>query len=353
MSEERQGGVDRRIFLKTAIVSGAALTAGLPARSLLAAGKAPDQVRIGFFLETKPTMIAKGEGWFEKLAGAKCAWTEAGSGAEINTAIAAKSVDIGLAIGSSPTAAGISQRLPYELIGMVDNIGPAEDLVVRKAANIKKPADLKGKKVATPFGSTSHFRMLGLLKVNNLTEKDVTVLDLKPDAEVAAWQRGDIDAAYVWSPAKAKMLDAGGEMLPTWKDLDAKGYVIADLIVASTEFSKAYPDAVTGFLHAYGDALNMWRTKPADAAAIVGKQAGVTADVAKRDMEEYDFVPFDKQLSADWLGPPGKGGKFAEVLKRTADFLVVQKSIKAAPDLGAFQKAINTTFLAQAAKAKS
>ena len=70
-------------------------------------------------------------------------------------------------------------------------------------------------------------------------------------------------------------------------------------------------------------------------------------------MEEYDFVTFDRQLSGDWLGTPGKAGKFAEVLKRTADFLVAQKSIKAAPDLAAFQKAINTTFLAQAAKAKA
>jgi taurine transport system substrate-binding protein len=353
MSEEHRGSLDRRIFMKTAVISGAALTTGLPARLLLAAGKAPETVRVGFFLETKPTMIAKGEGWFDKLSGGKCAWTEAGSGAEINAAMAGKSLDIGLAIGSSPTASGISQKLPYELVGMVDNIGPAEDMVVRKAASIKKPADLKGKKVATPFGSTSHFRLLGFLKVNNLTEKDVTVLDLKPDAEVAAWTRGDIDAVYVWSPAKAKMLDAGGEIFSTYKDLDAKGYVIADLIVASTEFSKAYPDAVTGFLHAYGNALNMWKTKPAEAAAIVGKQAGVTAEVAKRDMEEYDFVTFEQQLTADWLGPPGKPGKFAQVLKRTADFLVAQKSIKSAPDLAGFEKAINTTFLAQAAKAKT
>jgi taurine transport system substrate-binding protein len=351
MSQDQFGVFDRRIFVKTVLISGAALTAGLPARSLLAAGKAPDTVRVGFFVETKPTMIAKGEGWFDKLAGGKCAWSEVGSGAEINTAMAAKSLDIGLAIGSSPTAAGISQKLPYDLIGMVDNIGPAEDMIVRKAANIKKPADFKGKKVATPFGSTSHFRLLGFLKVNNLTEKDVTVLDLKPDAEVAAWTRGDIDAAYVWSPAKAKMLEAGGAPFPTYKELDAKGYVIADLIVAATEFSKAYPDAVTGFLRAYGNALEMWKTKPVEAAAIVAKQAGVTPEVAKHDMEEYDFVAFERQLSGDWLGPPGKAGRFAEVLKRTADFLVAQKSIKAAPNLAAFEKAINTTFLAQAAKA--
>ena len=71
----------------------------------------------------------------------------------------------------------------------------------------------------------------------------------------------------------------------------------------------------------------------------------------KRDMDEYDFVTFDQQLSADWLGSPGKPGKFASVLKSTADFLVAQKSIRSAPKLDAFQKAINTTFLAQAAKA--
>jgi len=353
MTTKRQGPglLNRRTFLATATLSGAALVSALPSRALLAAGKAPDTVRVMFFVETKPTMIAKGQGWFEKMAGGKINWTEAGSGAEINTAFAAKSVDIGLAIGSSPTAAGISQKLPYELIGMVDNIGPAEDMIVRKGANIKTAADFKGKKVATPFGSTSHFRLLGFLKTNGLTEKDVTVLDLKPDAEVAAWTRGDIDAAYVWSPAKSKMLEAGGEHFETYKKLDAAGYVIADLIVAGTEFSKAYPDAVTGFLHAYRDALGLWKSKPKDAADIVAKQAGVTAEVATRDMEEYDFVTFERQLGPDWLGPPGKPGKFATVLKSTADFLVAQKSIRSAPGLEAFQKAINTSFMAKAAKA--
>ena len=122
---------------------------------------APTTVNIGFFTETKPTMIAKGEGWFAAGTGGNLNWAEMGSGAEINTAITAGSCDFGLAIGSSPTAAGIAQGLPYKLIGMVDNIGPAEEMTVRTAANIRMPADFKGKKVATPFGSTSHFRLLG------------------------------------------------------------------------------------------------------------------------------------------------------------------------------------------------
>jgi taurine transport system substrate-binding protein len=339
--------LNRRSFLRVGgIGTGSALVTQGWGRSARAA--APAKINVAFFLETKPTMIAKGEGWFDEMTKSKISWSEAGSGAEINTGMAAGSFDIGLAIGSSPTAAGISQNIPYQLVGMVDNIGPAEDMIVRKAANIKSPADFKGKKVATPFGSTSHFRLLGFLKTNNLTERDVTVLDMKPDAEVAAWQRGDIDAAYVWSPAKAKMIENGGERFPTSTKLDAAGYVIADLIVARTAFIEQYPDTVTGFLRAYGRALALWKTKPGEAAAIVAKQAGVAPEVAKSEMEEYDFVSLADQVSPAWLGTPGKPGKFTEVLKRTADFLVEQKSIRSAPALAVFQKATNTKFLQQA-----
>ena len=322
---------------------------GAAAFSTRARAAAPATVNIGFFTETKPTMLAKGEGWFEAGTGGKLNWTEMGSGADINTAITAGSCDIGLATGSSATAAGIAQGLPFQLIGMVDNIGPAEEMTVRKAANIKAPADFKGKKVATPFGSTSHFRLLGFLKTNGLTQRDVTVLDMKPPAIVAAWSRGDIDAAYVWAPAKSKILADGGDVFPTYVALDKAGYVIADLIVVRNGFAAQYPDAVAGFLKAYGRALTMYREKPDAAAEIVAKQAGVKTAVALADMKEYDFVSLVDQTSAAWLGgTDATPGKMASVLKGTADFLVEQHSIKSAPPLAAFQKAINISFLQKA-----
>jgi taurine transport system substrate-binding protein len=308
----------------------------------------PEKVNLGFFTETKPTMIAKGLGWFDEAVGSKINWTEMGSGAEINTAIVAGSCDIGLATGSVATAAGIAQGLPFQLIGMVDNIGPAEEMVVRTSAGLKTPADFKGKKLATPFGSTSHFRLLGFLKTNGMTQRDVTVLDMKPAAIQAAWAKGEIDGAYVWSPAKSKLLDAGGSLYKTSEALEKAGYVIADLIVVRTVFAQSYPDAVVGFLKAYGRALEMWRQKPDEAAEIVGKQAGVSTATAKSDMEEYDFVPLADQVTARWLGSKGTPGKFAETLKSTADFLVEQRSIRSAPGLDVFQKAINTDFIIKA-----
>ena len=333
--------ITRRAALQTAAA------ATLLARGARAA--APATVNVGFFTETKPTMIAKGEGWFADGTGGKLNWTEMGSGAEINTAITAGSCDFGLAIGSSPTAAGIAQGLPYKLIGMVDNIGPAEEMTVRTAANINTPADFKGKKVATPFGSTSHFRLLGFLKTNGLSQSDVTVLDMTAAAIVAAWSRGDIDAAYVWAPAKSQILADGGKVFPTYAALDKAGYVIADLIVVRDGFAQSYPDAVTGFLKAYGRALAMYREKPDAAAEIVAKQAGVASAVALSDMKEYDFVPPAQQVTPSWLGgTASEPGKFAHVLKDTADFLVEQHSIKSAPGLQAFQQAIDTLYLKKA-----
>jgi len=332
------------------LVSRRAALAGAGALAVPAILRAasPEVVNIAYFVETKPTMIAKGLGWFQDQAKTKINWVEVASGAEINTAVAAGSVDIGLSIGSSPTAAGLARGIPYKLIGILDNIGLAEEMTVRKAANIHKPADFKGKKVAAPFGSTSHFRLLGFLKTHNLTPADVTVLDLKPDAMVAAWSRGDIDAGYVWSPAKSRLLANGGELYETSKELDAAGYIIADLIIARSVFLEQNPDVVAGLLRAYGRALDQWKTKPDEAAETVAKQTGVTTDVAKADMNECDFIPLKTQLTAAWLGEPGKPGKFDAVLKRAADFLVEQKSLRSAPTLAAFDKGIDTSALAKA-----
>jgi taurine transport system substrate-binding protein len=331
---------------RTLLAAGAGLVAGLAGSRVRAA--TPTTVRIGYFIGTDPPMLAKAKGWFEEGTGGKIAWSEMGSGAQINTAIAADSLDFGVGIGSSPVAAGISQDLPYKLIAMVENIGGAEEMTVRKSAHITKPADFVGKKVATPFGSTSHFRLLGFLKVNNLSRSQVTVLDMSPDAIVAAWSRNEIDAAYVWPPAKSKLLADGGAVYDTWQTLDKDGYVIANLIVASDAFAKKYPDSVVGFLKAYGRAMEAYRTHPNATVKVIAQQAGVSESVAMTDIKEYDVVSLKDQLDPTWLGRPGKPGKFITTLHSTALFLVEQRSIRKAPPLSAFAAGTDTSFLVRA-----
>lgn len=340
--------VEKSVMGRRQVMAGAAGLGLAAAFPWARARAATPTINIGYFVETKPTMIAKAQGWFEAMAGARINWVEMGSGAQINAGMVGGSLDIGIGIGSSPSAAGLSQGIPYKVVAMLDNIGPAEEMTVRASDNIKSPADFKGRKIATPFGSTSHFRLMGFLKTNGLTLSEVTVLDLPPEQIVAAWKRGDIDGAYVWSPAKAELLADGGVVYETYKELDAKGYVIADLFVARNAFAEAHPEAVTGILKAYGKALDLYQTNPDQAAQIVGQAAGVSAAVAAANLKEYDFVPLKQQLTAQWLGTPGKPGAVAAELQHTAQFLVGQKSIRRALKLPAYQQGIDTSYLEKA-----
>jgi len=68
---------------------------------------------------------------------------------------------------------------------------------VRNGSGINSPQDLIGKKVATPFASTSHYSLLGALQHWKIKTNQIRLLNLKPPESNAAWRRGDIDAAFV------------------------------------------------------------------------------------------------------------------------------------------------------------
>ena len=136
--------------------------------------------------------------------------------------------------------------MPYEVIWIYDVIAENEALVVKKGKGIAKFADLAGKKVAAPFGSTTHYHLLVAFKVFGLDPKKATILDMQPPDMLAAWQRGDIDAGFVWEPTLIKMVEGGGEILVSSKQLADKGYITADVAVARKGFSGEAPAARLG-----------------------------------------------------------------------------------------------------------
>lgn len=81
--------------------------------------------------------------------------------------------------------------------------------MVRNGSHIDAPKDLIGKTIATPFVSTSHYSLLGALKHWGLDTKQVKVVNLQPAEIAAAWKRGDIDGAFVWSPALGEIRKTG------------------------------------------------------------------------------------------------------------------------------------------------
>ena len=222
--------------------------------------------------------------------------------------------------------------------------------MIKKGKGITAVKDLVGKKVAAPFGSTTHYSLLGAFKVFGVDAAKVKILDMQPPDMMAAWQRGDLDAGYVWEPTLKKMVDAGGEIILTSRTMAQKGYLTGDVAVVRKAFADKYPQLVVKYLQVQIKGVDLWNKNPKEAAAAVGKAFNIPADEAEREMKTLVWVTGQQQLSDAYLGTTAKRGKFAKVLKETADFLVSQKTIKSAPDLAAFEKAVNPSYLEKALK---
>ena len=292
----------------------------------------------------------KDQGWLEAaLPDTTITWVKFDSGADVNTAMIAGSIDIGLA-GSSPVAAGLSEpmNIPYKVPWIYDVIGAAESLVVKNSAGVTDIAGLAGKKVGTPFGSTAHYSLLAALELNGVDPTTVKIIDLQPPDILAAWQRGDIDGAYVWNPTLAD-LKKDGTMLITSEELATQGKLTADLAIVANAFADQYPDAVQTWVDQQNKAVQLYRTDPQAAAEAVGRQLNITADEALAQMKDLIFLDAGEQAGADYLGTPDAPGKLADNLESAAQFLKAQGSVQGVPALTVFQAALGNQWLATAA----
>lgn len=248
------------------------LTALSLALGALATGAslAQEPVRIAYQTVVEPAKVAQADGLYEKATGRTLEWRKFESGAEVITAVASGDIQIGY-VGSSPLAAAASKELPVETFFIAAQIGSAEALVVRNGANITKAADLVGKKVAVPFVSTTHYSLLAALKHWGVDSKKVNIVNLRPTEIAAAWQRGDIDAAYVWDPALGQ-IKAGGKVLTDSAQVAQWGAPTFDAWIVRKDFAQKHPDVVTAFARITGEAYAAYRK---DAKAFAGDAANV------------------------------------------------------------------------------
>jgi taurine transport system substrate-binding protein len=320
-------------------------TGAAPSASPNADGS-PKELRIGYQLIPNGDLIVKDQRWLETaLPGTKVSWIKFDSGGDVNTAMVAGSIDIGLA-GSSPVTRGLSAPLniPYQVPWIFDVIGENEALVARQAASVP---ELKGKKIATPFSSTSHYSLLAALQEAGLAESDVTVVDLEPPDIQAAWARGDIDAAYVWTPVLGELRKTG-KVLVTSKELAAKGKLTADLAVVRTQFATTYPKALRTWLQQQDRAVKLVRADKAAAAAAVGRQLNLDPAEASKQIDELILLDGKEQAGPDYLGTPEQPGALAGNLHSAAEFLKSQNKLPAVPELSVFQKGLATKDLRDA-----
>lgn len=330
----------RRTLAAAVAVLLAALLAGCAIQAPGADSSKPT-IRLAYQAFPSGDLIVKNQGLLEKaLPAYSIKWTKFDSGADINTAFLAGQIDFG-AIGSSPVARGLSAPLniPYQVAFILDVAGDNEALVARNGTGIKTIADLRGKRIATAFASTAHYSLLAALAGAGLSPADVKLVDLQPQASLAAWQRGDIDAVYTWLPTLDQLRKDGTTLISS-KQLATAGKPTLDLAVVSTAFAEKNPAVVDAWRKAQAQALRTIHDDPTAAAAAIAPELGTTPENAASQLKQGVYLTPAQLTSPEWLGSEGAPGQVAQSLQSASQFLAAQHQIPAAADLATFQKAL-------------
>lgn len=309
------------------------------------------EATVGYQGVLNPWKVAIADKTFEKRTGYKINWRKFDSGGAVINAMASGDVHIAMA-GSSPIAAGIANGLPIEIFWIVEDIASAEALVVRDGSGITSPQDLKGKTIGVPFVSTTHFHMLFALEQFGIKSKQVKLRNLQPPQIAAAWQRGDIDAAFVWDPVLGQ-IKKNGKVIITSGQLSSWGKATFDGMVVNKKFAAANEKFMVEFTkvmdestRAYSENPDAWNRKTSNGRKVAQLAGGEGSQVAGT-LALYGFPTAKEQATATWLGG-GEDGAVALAIKFTAEFLKAEKKVDATPK--SYAQFVNSKFAEAAAK---
>lgn len=259
-------------------------------------------LRIGYFPNVThaqaiiaKTLAAQHKGWFEERLGpdVEIQWFAYNAGPSAMEAIFAKSIDLTY-VGPSP-ALNAYVRSKGEEIRIVSGAARGgAGLLVRPGAGIEKPADFKGKKLATPqLGNTQDVAARTWLKAQGfkITQLggDVFVLPTANPDQLSLFQQGKIDAVWTVEPWVSRIEnEAGGKLFLEQKD------VITTVLVARTKFLEQQADLVARFVKAHLELTAWIQANPAEAQALV--QRGLSDDM-KREIKLTLIVSAWKRLT--------------------------------------------------------
>ncbi|MCW8165900.1 taurine ABC transporter substrate-binding protein [Verminephrobacter aporrectodeae subsp. tuberculatae] len=274
-----------------------------------------------------PLRLVMESGEVEKATGYKINWRMFSGGGDVIRAMASGDVQMG-ETGSSPLTAAASQGQDIQLFWISADIADAEALIARNGSNINSVKDLAGKKVATPFVSTAHYQLISVMKMEGVDARKVHVMNMRPPEIAAAWERGDIDATFIWDPVLSR-IKGNGKPIATSGSIGKRGAPTFDGIVVNAKWAAANESFMIAFVKALNRANDEYKALAkgwtADSAQVKAMAKWTKAD--PKDvlpvMRLYRFPTMAEQVSPTWLG-----GGAAKAMAATAAFLKEQGRVQ-------------------------
>jgi NitT/TauT family transport system substrate-binding protein len=222
-------------------------------------------------------------------------------------------------------------------ISVIDASLGADALVA--IGGIDSVSGLKGKTVAVTEGEVNHLLLLKALASADLTEADISLVNMNPDDAGAALVAGSVDAAVTWEPWVSQAVEAGGTKIFTSADAPN---LLLDVVTTTEAVIAEKSQALAAFLAGLEMGVQFLRSQPDQAYALAGTSLGLPgADVqGMLDGVTIYSIAEAKPLMGVGTDTPG----LMEPLRSLATFLQDQGKIGSVPDL---EPLIDPQFLSE------
>ncbi|HEX3031348.1 MAG TPA: ABC transporter substrate-binding protein [Bacillota bacterium] len=185
---------------------------------------------------------------------------------------------------------------PINFVLAMDESAGGDGIIATEA--IKSVADLKGKTVGLDKSTTSYFFFLAALNKYGIGEKEVTIQEMSAGDAGAAFVAGKLDAAVTWEPWLSKAGERkGGHVLVSSKEFPK---TIVDVITLRQDFAEANPQAVTGLVKAWFEAIEFYNANPDEGNKIMAKALALKEEELKDMASGVKF--FTKEDNAKFFG---------------------------------------------------
>ncbi|MDI5962372.1 aliphatic sulfonate ABC transporter substrate-binding protein [Streptomyces sp. SL13] len=197
-------------------------------------------------------------------------------------AAASGDIDLG-SVGDVPPITGAAKEYGFKIVAVERSLRPTrpiENIIVPKGSPIRTLADLKGKKLAVPQGSSAHGLALNALSSVGLTPKDVHLVFLDPAAGATAFAGGKVDAWAIWNPQSALAVQQGARILVKGLppiDQTSSYYVASDTSLKDPVKRAALTDVLKRLAAQFHWAVQ----HPAQYAQAISQEEGIPLSDAK------------------------------------------------------------------------
>ncbi len=259
-------------MLLMAMISGCAAPAAMPQAQA---------IRVGYFpnITHSQALIGLARGDFQRTLGdgVTIEATSFNAGPSVIEALFAGQIDLAY-IGPNPAINGYVQSKGQAVHVVAGATSGGAALVVRPAAGIRTPADLAGKRLASPqLGNTQDVALRNYLVVNGLktreTGGDVEVLPTQNPQILDLFKQGQIDGAWVPEPwASRLVVEGGGEVFLDERDLWPNGDFTTAVVIVSRDFLQSRPELVKAWLTAHIEVTQWEIDHPAEAQSLLNSE---------------------------------------------------------------------------------